>query len=139
MTLICEKKKFGKSTVYSCRTHVCKINDLLLWIENAELHNFADDNTISCTEKSLEKLIKTSESEKLVQWFKGSKMIENPDKFLAVIIDRKNQQNNHTSIKINDINTNSKHSLRLLRLEIDSMLNFEKYITQLLCKKVPVS
>ena len=28
------------------------INDLLLSIENAELHNFADDNTISCTEKS---------------------------------------------------------------------------------------
>ena len=48
------------------------INDLLLWIENAELHNFADDNTISCTEKSLEELIKrlTSESEKAVQWFR---------------------------------------------------------------------
>ena len=27
------------------------INDLLLSIENAQLHNFADDNTISCTEK----------------------------------------------------------------------------------------
>ena len=43
------------------------INDLLLWVENTELHNFADDNTISCTEKSLEELIKslTSESEKV--------------------------------------------------------------------------
>ena len=48
------------------------INDLLLWIENAELQNFVEDNTISCTEKSLEQLIKslTSESEKVVQWFK---------------------------------------------------------------------
>ena len=35
------------------------INDLLLWIENAELHNFADDNALSCTEKSLEELIKS--------------------------------------------------------------------------------
>ena len=35
------------------------INDLLLWIENAEVHNLADDNTISCTEKSLEELIKS--------------------------------------------------------------------------------
>ena len=33
------------------------INDLLLWIENAELHNFTDDNTILCTEKSLEESI----------------------------------------------------------------------------------
>ena len=74
-----------------------------------------------------------------MQWFKGSKMIENPNNFLAIIINRKNQQNNHTSIKINDINTNSEHSVRLLRLEIDSMLNFDEHITQLLCKKVPVS
>ena len=27
------------------------INDLLLWIENAELYNFVDDNIISCTKK----------------------------------------------------------------------------------------
>ena len=53
------------------------INDLLLWIENAELHNFADDNTISCTEKSLEKLIKilTSESEKALLCFKDNMII----------------------------------------------------------------
>ena len=46
--------------------------NLLFWIDNAELHNFADENTILCTEKSLEELIKslTSESEKAVQWFK---------------------------------------------------------------------
>ena len=25
------------------------INDLLLWIENAELHNFSVDNNITCT------------------------------------------------------------------------------------------
>ena len=48
------------------------INDLLLCIENAELHNFADGNTISCTEKSSEELIEnlTSDSEKAVQWLK---------------------------------------------------------------------
>ena len=43
------------------------INDLLLGIENAELHSCADDNTILRTEKSLEEFIKrlTSESENL--------------------------------------------------------------------------
>ena len=65
-------------------------------------------------------------------------MIVKPDKFQAIIIDRKNQQNNSTSIKINDINMNSKNSVRLLGLEIDSKLNFDKHITQL-CKKVPIS
>ena len=62
------------------------INDLLLQIENAELHNFADDNTISCTEKSLEELMKslTSESKKTVQWFKENMTIVNPDKPLLL-------------------------------------------------------
>ena len=93
----------------------------MLSIENAELHNFADENTISCTEKSLEELIKslTSESEKVVQWFKENVMIVKPDKFQAIIIDRKKQQNNPPSININDININSENSVRLLGLEID--------------------
>ena len=67
------------------------INDLLLWTENAELHNFADGKTISCTEKFLEELIKslTSESEKAAQWFKEKMMIVNPDKLQVIIIDRK--------------------------------------------------
>ena len=47
-------------------------------------------------------------------------MIVNPDKFQAIIIDRKNQKNNPAPIKINDININSEKSVRLLGLEIDS-------------------
>ena len=102
--------------------------------------NLADDNTNSSTEKSQEELIKslTSESEKAAQWFKENVMIVNLDKFQAIIIDRKNQQNNPTSIKINDININSGKSVRLLGLEIDSKLKFDKHITQF-CKKMPVS
>ena len=71
------------------------INDLLPWTENAELHNFANDDTISCTGKSLEELIKSlaPESEKAVQWSKKNMMVVNPDKFQAIIIDRRNQQN----------------------------------------------
>ena len=86
------------------------INNLLLCIENAEFHNFAEDSTISCTEKSLEELIKslTFESEKAVQWFKENIMIVNPDTFKVIMTDIKNQQNNPTSIKINDTNINFK-------------------------------
>ena len=51
------------------------------------------------------------------------------DKFQATIIDRKNRQNNPSSIKINDININSENSVRLLGLH--SKLDFDKHITQL--------
>ena len=69
-----------------------------------------------------------------MQWFRENMMIVNPDKFQAIIIDRKNQQNNRTSIKINDINIKSENSVRLLGLEIDNKLNFGKHFAQV-CKK----
>ena len=39
------------------------INDLLMNINNSELHNFADDNTITCTSDSLAELIENFELE----------------------------------------------------------------------------
>ena len=66
-----------------------------------------------------------------MQLFNENMMIVNPDKFQAIIIDRKNQQNNPTSTKLNDININSENSVRLLGLEIDGKSNSNKHIKQL--------
>ena len=59
------------------------INDLLLWISNSELLTFADDNTISTTEDSIEHLISTFEKESQAanDWFVPNKMIVNPENF----------------------------------------------------------
>ena len=47
------------------------INDLLFWISNSELLNFADNNTISAAEKTFEELISTleKESQAAIHWF----------------------------------------------------------------------
>ena len=66
-----------------------------------------------------------------MQWVKESTMIVNPDKFQAIIIERKNLQNNPTSIKVNDININSENSVRPLGLGKDSKLHFHKHNTLL--------
>lgn len=59
------------------------LNDLFEWIENADLHNFADDNTISDSAYSLPELSKRSEksSEAAIKWFRTNSMIVNPQKF----------------------------------------------------------
>ena len=112
------------------------INDLFLWLENSELHNFADDNTITCFSDTLTDLIKNlkEESEKATLWFKDNMMIVNPEKFQAIIIDRKGQNNNPTSLKINGNEIHSEESVTLLGLKIDSKLNFEEHISKL-CSK----
>ena len=63
------------------------LNDLFLCIKKLDLHNFADDNTITATCNTLTGLLKTleQESESAVSWFKQNEMIVNVDKFQAVI------------------------------------------------------
>ena len=48
------------------------LNDLLTTLENSEIYNFADDNTISSISKEKEALLTTleKESEKAVDWFR---------------------------------------------------------------------
>ena len=56
-------------------------------------------------------------------------MIVNPKNFQASIIDKKGQHNNLTEINIDGKKFNSKSSVLLLGLEIDSKLNFDKHIS----------
>ena len=66
------------------------INDLFMSTKNSELHNFADDSTITCLSSTLSQLIKDlqSEANKATDWFKINNMIVNPEKFQANIIDK---------------------------------------------------
>ena len=113
------------------------INDLFMYIKNSDLYNFADGNTISCVSSSLNEL--TSELEKegsiATQWFRDNSMIVNPEKFQAIIIDRKNQKNNPQKLTIDEkVIITSSENVTLLGLEVDSKLNFDEH-TSKLCNK----
>ena len=64
------------------------INDLFLFIKDAEISNFADDNTTYTTSNSIEELVKVLEkdSKSVICWFKMDHMIVNPDKFQTMIM-----------------------------------------------------
>ena len=61
-------------------------------------------------------------------------MIINAEKFQAIIIDKKGQNNNPTEINIDEKKVNSESSVLLLGSEIDSKLNFDKRISKLFNK-----
>ena len=69
------------------------INDLYLWVSKTDLLNFPDGNTISAAQITIEKLISTLEkySQAAIDWFKINEMIVNPDKFQAIVIKNKLQ------------------------------------------------
>ena len=64
------------------------VNDLFYDTENAYVHNFADDNTLSSFAKTVKDLmnILKEKSEVAINWFSSNKMIVNPGKFKSVIL-----------------------------------------------------
>ena len=63
------------------------INDLLLFINEAKLANFANDNTIYA-KRDINELLRSleKESEVAIKWFSDNNMIVNPKKFQAITI-----------------------------------------------------
>ena len=112
------------------------INDLFLFIKEADLANFADDNTLYVSKKNLAEVLEVleRECETAINWFKENNMIKNPDKFQTMIITSNKEQNN-APVKINGVDITPESSVRLLGIEIDNKLNFEKHISTL-CNKV---
>ena len=75
------------------------INDLFHVIGIANAHNFVDDNALTAFANNIHNLIHLLESESSVaiKWFKNNKMIVNPGKFQAIILDK--EKTNHTQEK----------------------------------------
>ena len=98
--------------------------------------NFADDNMIYTVKKDLNELLRLleKESEVAIKWFSNNKMIVNPKKFQAIIINRQNRSNHNCCLTINNAEIKSKKSVTFLGIEIDNKLNFEKHVPTI-CKK----
>ena len=55
----------------------------------------------------------------------------NPDKFRAIIIDKKKECNNNETLKIGDKTIKASSSVNLLGVQIDDQLNFNLYISNI--------
>ena len=79
------------------------LNDLLATLKMAELYNFADYNTISIASKNMSNFIQTLEkqSEAAVEWLNQNKMIVNPNKFQAMLLEKETKITNNVLRSIN--------------------------------------
>ena len=106
------------------------LNDIIEIFENTKVKNFADDNTLSSHAKSLDSLISNLEadSDKAINWFTKNHMIANPDKFKAIIINKKGQDTAGIKLKINNKEITSSEEVTLLGVVIDNKLSFSPHI-----------
>ena len=108
------------------------INDLLIFFENCDITNYADDNTPFTCGKNLDEVISQLEDNffTLSKWFKLNSFKLNDDKSHLLV-------SNHTSdvnINIGGYTITCSASEKLLGVCIDNTLKFEEHISSL-CKK----
>ena len=92
------------------------INDLYLWVSKTDLLNFADDNTISAAENTIEKLISTLEqdSQAAIDWLRINEMIINPDKLQTIVVKKNCRMRDSYALNINKQTINYENCVKLL-------------------------
>ena len=60
----------------------------IFFLLGSDLHNFADDNTNTAAEETIQGLINSPEvtTSNTIEWMKNNDMIANPDKFKATVL-----------------------------------------------------
>ena len=111
----------------------CFFNAFFYVIEIVNAHSFADDNTLTAFANNIQNLIHLLEPESnvAIKWFKDNKMIVNPGKFEAIILDKKKNDHRQEIIKIDNDAVKVKSSIKLLGVQIDAELNFSLHIANI--------
>ena len=111
-------------------------NDFFILLCNVSVHNFADDNTLTSFARTVKNLVSILESESncAINWFRDNSMIVNPDKFQAILLDKRNSDLHlNENIKIDKENIKFVSNVKMLGVHIDSKLNFNLHIG-IICK-----
>ena len=111
------------------------INDIFYFVKKSSIYNYADDNTLSYSNKILQttKVALENKSTKVIGWFIDNKMQANPDKFQAIVLGKLGYEN-CKSLNICGSTIQCEETVKLLGVTFDYMLNFEAHIANI-CKK----
>jgi hypothetical protein len=110
----------------------------MFYFTSSILLNYADDNTIVCSNSNLECLVQSlsRESNVAVKWFSDNGMQANPGKFQCIISHRSIKT--YKSIPVGDITIVPQKSVKLLGVIFDVDLTFDEHIDDI-CKKASKS
>ena len=109
------------------------LNDLFCFVQETEICNFADDNTLYACDSTLERVISRLENDisKVNSWFKNNSMVANQDKFQVMFLGTKNPS--EISLKVGSFVIHGQTQVLLLGITIDHKLTFSNHI-RTLCK-----
>ena len=108
------------------------INDLFLFIQETEICNFADDNTLFACDISLRNVLSRLNKDALAvnKWFETNSMVVNPEKFQVMFLGNLDPTSVYITLD-NNVNIYGKTEVELLGITIDYKLTFKSHIKRL--------
>ena len=113
------------------------INDIFLFVKHSEICNYADDNSLSVADNSIDEIISKIESdvESLGIWFQNNHMLLNQNKCQFMLLESKQTEGNEKAkIKICDKYVEEISKGKLLGINFDNRLTMADHIKQI-CKQ----
>ena len=109
------------------------LNDIFMFVNDAEIFNYADDTTIYACNNNIESIIVTLESDalKIVEWFPNNCMKLNEDKGHLIIFGDKS---NDTSLSIGSVRIKESKEEKLLGVILEKTSCFKQQVRSI-CKK----
>ena len=110
------------------------INDIFTIIEQSDICNFADDNTLYLCGKRLAEIKENlvSDTKSILNWFRLNSLKANPGKLQFMILGDKSHRKHE--LKINSIKVEASDDVLLLGITIDKKLTFKEH-SENLCLK----
>jgi len=107
------------------------LNDLFFFIQETDICNFADDNSLYASGKCVYEVMLSlqRDSENVLKWFKLNSMVANPSKFQVMFLG--NKHNEIESFSVNGVDLKPSANVKLLGVTIDRKLNFRSHIDSL--------
>ena len=111
------------------------INDFLYHKFSSNVYNYADDNTLSFSDKVIANIVEKMKNDCVVamEWFKSNFMKANAEKFQLMFLNRFENDIDIT-LTLNNCQIESSNAINILGIEIDNKLNFNSQIDSL-CSK----
>ena len=107
------------------------INDLFLFVENSDVHNYADDNTLSFANTNIDIIISKLQSDinMLDTWFISNGLLLNEKKCKFMIVEPfSNSRANPEKIKVRGKNLEEVTQSKLLGISLDNNINMIDHI-----------
>ena len=113
--------------------HNIYLNDLVMFVNDAQMCNYVDDTTIYVCDTNIESVINMSESDalKIAEWFPNNCMKLNEDKCHQIVFGDKDS---NVSLNIGGVNIKESKEEKLLGVIVDKKLCFKQQVKSI-CKK----